>query len=251
MDRAQVVLRVRDVRVRPDAPPLDATVARGEILGVAGLDGQGQEDFLEILCGLRKPAGGEVLAGTAGGMERVRSYHGAARAGIVYLPRDRKSEGILPSLSVLDNFAIALLDQSQRAGFLRWRQLRATYDAFRARLSIVARSPSAPITSLSGGNQQKVLLARWMATRPRVMVLNDPTRGVDLATRLSIHDALRDLAAERTAIILLSTEIEELVQLCHRVLVFREGHVFSELARADITMAAIVGAMFGRQDGRD
>src|SRR5579859_646952 len=170
-------LIIRDVRVRPNAPPLDDVVVRGVIVGVAGLDGHGQEEFLEVLCGLRKPVSGQVLVRTRRGLTLVKSLKGAARAGIAYLPRDRKAEGILPSLSVLDNFSIVILHKAARAGFLRRRYLRNRYNTFRQKLSIVAPKPSTPITSLSGGNQQKVLLSRWMAAEPRVMVLNDPTRG--------------------------------------------------------------------------
>lgn len=247
----EIAMQVRDVRVRPGVPPLDGVVERGEIIGVAGLDGHGQEEYLEVLCGLRKPVTGEVRVQTARGLERITSLRAAARSGVAYLPRDRKSEGILPSLSVLDNFSIAILDRANRLGFLRRTCVRNTYAAYRERLAIVAPSAGAPITSLSGGNQQKVLLARWMATQPMVMVLNDPTRGVDLATRLSIHETLRELARDGTSIVLLSTEIEELLQLCHRALVFREGHVFAAISRSDMIMEAIVAAMFGRHDGSD
>jgi ribose transport system ATP-binding protein len=106
-----------------------------------------------------------------------------------------------------------------------------------------------PIDRLSGGNQQKVLLARWLATEPRVLLLNDPTRGVDMATRLSLYDVFRDLARQSgTCIVLVSTEIDELLQVCDRTLVFRESHVFRELTRDEMTMSAIIAAMFGRDD---
>lgn len=245
------VLQGRDLRVRANAPALNIDVARGEIVGIAGLDGHGQEDFLEVLCGLRKPVSGEVRVQTGRGAERITSFHRAARAGVAYLPRDRKSEGILPTLSVLDNFSMVILHKAARAGLLRQRFLRNRYSAFRQRLAIVAPRASTPITSLSGGNQQKVLLARWMASEPRVMVLNDPTRGVDLATRLSIQATLRQVAAEGTAIVLLSTEIEELLQLCGRILVFREGHVFTEIRPPHMTMSAVVAGMFGRHAVED
>lgn len=242
-----LVLQVHDVQVRPDAPLINAAIHRGEIVGVAGLDGHGQEEFLEILCGLRKPTAGTVsINGRRGPMQRIKSFRGAARSGVAYLPRDRKSEGIFPPLSVLDNFSIVIQPHSTRLGFLRRRHLLRRYASFRKELSIVAPSAQAPITSLSGGNQQKVLLARWMAASPVVMVLNDPTRGVDLGTRLALHDVFREAAGDGMAFVLLSTEIEEILQLCQRVLVFREGHVSAELAPPAMTMAAIIAAMFGR-----
>jgi ribose transport system ATP-binding protein len=245
----EACLQARRLCVRVGAAHFDEVLHEGEILGVAGLDGHGQEEFLETLCGLRKPVDGEVLVRTQdGGLERIRSFRSAARAGVAYLPRDRKSEGVFPSLSVLDNFSMVILRRMAWLGVISRRRLVRRYSDFQALLSIVAPSPSAPITSLSGGNQQKVLLARWLATGPRVLVLNDPTRGVDLATRLALHDVLRDLAKERMALVLLSTEIEELLQLCHRVLVFREGSIFTELRPPAMTLSAIVAAMFGRRD---
>ena len=159
-----VVLQGRDLRVRANAPELNIDLEHGEIVGIAGLDGHGQEEFLEVLCSLRKPVTGEVRVHTGPGTpwvsERIRSFHRAARAGVAYLPRDRKSEGILPSLSVLDNFSMVILRKAARAGFLRQRYLRNRYSTFRQRVAIIAPKPSTPITSLSGGNQQKVLLAR-------------------------------------------------------------------------------------------
>jgi ribose transport system ATP-binding protein len=242
-----LVLKAQDVQVRPGASSITATVHQGEIIGIAGLDGHGQEEFLEILCGLRKPGTGAVVVKTRRGtMQRVQSFRGAARSGIVYLPRDRKSEGIFPPLSVLDNFSVVIQPRSTQFGFLRRRYLLRRYASYREQLSIVAPSVQTPITSLSGGNQQKVLLARWMAASPLVMILNDPTRGVDLGTRLALHRVFRDAAEQSMALILLSTEIEELLQLCHRVLVFREGQVFDEIAPPAMTMSAIIAAMFGR-----
>jgi ribose transport system ATP-binding protein len=243
------VLETEDLRLRPGAQALNVMVHRGELLGVAGLDGHGQEEFLETLCGLRKPVTGEIWVDSARqGRQRVTSFHGAARAGIAYLPRDRKSEGIMPTMSVLDNFGMVQMAKRPLFDLLHRRRLRRRYNTYRDRLSIVTRSPSAPITSLSGGNQQKVLLARWMATGPAVMLLNDPTRGVDAATRLTIHDTLRTLAGEGAAVVLLSTELEELVLLCRRILVFREGALFAELPPTSITMPTIVAAMFGRSE---
>lgn len=243
-----VVLSAVDVSVRRDAPPVSLDIRSGEIVGIAGLDGHGQVDFLEMLCGLRRPLAGTVRAWRAAEPTVIRDLGDAARAGIVYLPRDRKTQGILPTLSVLDNFSIAALPRFSRLGVLSMRRQLASYEELRRRLSIVARSPRASITSLSGGNQQKVLIARLMATEPRVMVLDDPTRGVDLATRLFLYGAFRAMSTQGLALVLLSTEIEELLQICNRTLVFREGHVFTELGREAMSMSSIIAAMFGRDD---
>lgn len=245
------VLEAHNILLHAGAAPITTSVSRGEIVGLAGLDGHGQEEFLETLCGLRAPLSGSVIVRTAAGdSKQIRDFQGAVRAGVAYLPRNRKTQGILPSLSVLDNFGVSTLDQSARFGFVNRRLQRQRLQHFRERLSMVFASPGAPITSLSGGNQQKVLLARWMAAAPRVMLLNDPTRGVDLPTRLKLYEVFRELAAqEGTALVLLSTEIEEVLQLCQRTLVFREGSVFAELDRAQLTMSHVIAAMFGRTHG--
>ncbi len=244
------VLRVHDLRLTAAAPPINVTVTEGEIIGLAGLDGQGQERFLEVMCGLDAPLSGHVDFITAGGTTvEIQNFHGAVKAGVAYLPRNRKTQGILPSLSVLDNFSVATLDRGGRLGLINKGAQRRRLDHYRDMLQMVFSAPSAPITSLSGGNQQKVLLARWLAAEPRLLLLNDPTRGVDLPTRLKLYDVFRQVvAAHKTTLVILSTEIEELLQLCGRVLVFREQTVFTTVAAEKLTHAAIIAGMFGRPD---
>jgi ABC-type sugar transport system ATPase subunit len=246
---AKVILQARGIRLAASAPPMDVTIYEGEIVGLAGLEGHGQQRFLEALCGLYAPIEGQVEAILPGGKTiRVNNFHKAAQAGVAYLPRERKTQGILPALSVLDNFAIGTLPQKSRFGFINRQSLREQLGQFQERLSMIFASPSAPITSLSGGNQQKVILARWMATSPRAMLLNDPTRGVDMSTKLTLYQTFREMVeTEGTALVLLSTEIEEFLQLCDRTLVFRDSSLFAELDRAATTRASVMAAMFGRK----
>lgn len=240
------LVRVQSVSVAPGAALIDDSLAPGETVGLAGLDGHGQEAFLEILAGLRRPASGRVIVAGATGEQVVDSFRQAVRHGIAYLPRDRRTNGIFPTLSVLDNFGIASLDRQTRLGVIDRARRRREYETWRSRLSIVAPSPHAPISALSGGNQQKVLLARWLARAPRVLLLNDPTRGVDQRTRETLYGVLRDLARAGVALALLSTEIEEVVRLCNRVLVFREQHVAASLGGQRLSYESVIAAMFGR-----
>lgn len=244
---SDVILQSNEIRLGPATPAINIALHQGEIVGIAGLDGHGQEAFLEILCGLRKPAAGEVIAYSSDGQpHNLRSFHHAVNLGVIYLPRNRKTQGILPTLSVLDNFSIATLPRFSRLGIVSRRANRRRLHEFQEKLSIVYASPRIAITSLSGGNQQKVLLARWMASEPRAMLLNDPTRGVDLRTRMKLYEVFREMATkERTALVLLSTEIEEVLELCDRVLIFRDQHVFAELDRSQMTMSSVIQAMFG------
>lgn len=241
-------LRVEDVALAAAVPAHRDALRTGEVLGLAGLDGHGQEAFLEILAGLRRPYAGRVLVATpAGDLVPVESFRRAVHHGIAYLPRDRRTNGIFPSLSVLDNFGIVSMAQDRRFGFIDRRRRRRRYESWRERFSIAAPAPDAPITALSGGNQQKVLLARWLTREPRILLLNDPTRGVDQRTREALYGVFRGLArGAGLAMVVLSTEIEEVVRLCDRVLVFREQHVAAQLAGAAMTHDGIIAAMFGR-----
>lgn len=240
------ILSVRGLAVAPGAAPYTTDIAPGGIVGLAGLDGHGQEKFLTMLAGLQTPAGGRVTVESAGGPRRIGSFREAVAAGIAYLPRDRRATGIFPTQSVLDNFAVSTLSRDLRFGLLSMSARRRRYDAYRERLSIAAPRPDAPITTLSGGNQQKVLLARALALEPKILLLNDPTRGVDVATRHVLYDVFRELARDGMALVILSSEIEEILLLCHRVLVFRERRVAAEIKGESMTAGAVIAAMFGR-----
>jgi ribose transport system ATP-binding protein len=236
------LIEARGVVLRRGVNPLDETIATGSIVGIAGLDGHGQEVFLRALAGLHRPISGEVrLEGSA-----ITGFRQAVARGVAYLPRDRRSTGIFPALSVLDNFAISTLGRDLKGGLINARERRTRFASYVERLSINAPDWSAPITTLSGGNQQKVLLARALALSPRVLLLNDPTRGVDVATRHILYDVFRGLTGEGMTLVILSSEIEEILLLCQRVLVFREHAVATRLEGAAMTTDAVIAGMFGR-----
>lgn len=245
------LLAASGIRLTRGSPRIDLMIRPREIVGLAGLEGHGQEVFLEALCGLRRPAEGIVTLQSDAGPVAVGGHAEAARHGIVYLPRDRRATGILPGQSVFDNFAIAAVGRHAWLGLVRRRPLRERLAMFRDRLSIVYDHPRAAIGTLSGGNQQKVLLARWLACEPRLLLMNDPTRGVDLGTRLKLYDVFRSLAREDgIPLVILSSEIEEVLQLCDRVLVFREQGVARELGRQELSMDRVIAAMFGEEAER-
>ena len=239
-------LKVRGLALTSAAEPIDLDVRAGEIIGLAGLDGHGQEAFIETLAGVRSPARGTVVASHGGGDRVVTSLRRGVASGVAYLPRDRRSTGIFPTMSIIDNFAIATVGLDRRLGLISKTARRKRYEYYHQRLSIVAQRPGNPITTLSGGNQQKVLLARALAQKPGVLLLNDPTRGVDIATRQVLYGVFRELAAEGMALVILSTEIEEALLLCRRVLVFREQQVAAVLEDDERSSGRIISAMFGR-----
>jgi ribose transport system ATP-binding protein len=242
----RAALTVRDLVIAPGASRIMQVIAPGEIVGLAGLDGHGQELFLKMLAGLASPLAGSIELGMPGASRKITGFRKAVSSGIAYLPRDRRANGIFPTQSVLDNFAVSTLSRDTRLGLISPAARKARYEIYREKLSIVAPRPDAPITTLSGGNQQKVLLARALALEPAILLLNDPTRGVDVATRHVLYDVFRGLAADGIGLVILSSEIEEILLLCHRVLVFRENEVAAEIVGTALTTDSVISAMFGR-----
>jgi len=241
-----LVLHTEELTLRPSSQPISLEVRAGEILGLAGLEGQGQVEFVECLSGLRKPVSGQLAAfGANGTAHPVRSYGGANRLGIRYVPRDRRHEGLFGPLSVFDNFAVTLWGDFNRFGLLRRQQVKKRFADFAESSRLVSASPGRAISTLSGGNQQKILLGRWIAMRPRVLVVNDPLRGVDANTKEELYGLFRRLAADGVAIIYLSTEITELLTLTDQVAVFHEGSVVAMLPSQTSSDTDVVAAMFG------
>lgn len=236
------VVTAKGVAVLATSAPFDLTVYAGEIVGIAGLEGHGQVAFIEAVAGLRNPAQGTVE--TDQGV--VTSFGNAARAGIAYLPRERKTQGIFAPLSVLDNFTISALKRFSNLGLLAEGRRRAEGLRLIAQSHVTTPSLSTPIASLSGGNQQKVFLGRLLALAPRVLVLNDPMRGVDLGAKQDIYKILEEFASGGGAVMLLSTELAELCLLCDRVAVFHNRSLFAVIERQALDEQALIAAMFGQ-----
>ncbi|HZQ02904.1 MAG TPA: sugar ABC transporter ATP-binding protein [Gaiellaceae bacterium] len=247
--RDQIVLRTRGVRVRPGAAPIDVEIRAGELVGLAGLEGHGQDRFLRILGGVAAPEEGEVVC-TTRGEAVITSARDAVRQGVTYVPRDRRTESVFESRSVLDNFGLPTQDRDRRAGIIVSRKTERRFREYVDMLHIVFGRGRNLITTLSGGNQQKVITARWLAANPAVLLLNDPTRGVDIGAKHDIYRVLVDVARSGVAVVMLSTEVDEHVELMDRVLVFREGELAAEIPRGEATRRRLVANFFGeRHDG--
>jgi ribose transport system ATP-binding protein len=175
----------------------------------------------------------------------------AVRHGVCYVPRDRKNDGLFAGLSVLDNYGLPTLWRGSRLSFVARGGLRRRAARDLAVMHTRYASLSGAVGRLSGGNQQKVLLARWLAIAPKVMILDDPLRGVDAATKAEIYDVFRDLAARGVSLLLLSTEIEELLATCDRVVVFREAEICRVLHGAALTRETVIAAMFHQDAATD
>ncbi len=244
----ECVLQVRDLRLRPAAAPVSFSLHAGEVVGLAGLEGHGQDDFLRALW--EGDPDGRVLRVTGSAQTPIRSARHAAALGIGYVPRDRRGESLFAPLSVQENFGVVTSRADRRFGLLSHAALRGRLAAYRESLGIRMGKPTDLITTLSGGNQQKVIIARWLAREPRILLLNDPTRGIDLGAKRDIYTLLDKLAANGVAVVMLSTEVDEHVELMDRVVVFREGTVGAVVARDSLSRAALVSAFFGQEVSR-
>jgi ribose transport system ATP-binding protein len=245
---AEEALVVSGVKLTAQAAPIDLTVRTGEIVGLAGLEGHGQVEFIQMVTGFRQPAAGHVYVNRNGHRYTIDSAKSADRAGMAYIPGDRNSEGLFPNLSVFENFGISCYRATSRAGFINGRKVKKMFLEQVDDLSIRLGRSNAPINSLSGGSQQKVIIGRSLAASPLVIALNDPTRGVDISTKRDLYALLRSLAQGGKTILFLSNEIEEFVDLCDRVVVFRLQTVFSTLPAEQTTSDAVLAAMFGYND---
>jgi ABC-type sugar transport system ATPase subunit len=244
-------LVAEEVILRNNARPFSITVSDGEVVGVAGLAGHGQEAFLEVVAGLRRPQAGSILVPARGSLTSVRGFRDGFRHGIAYVPRDRKLEGLFMPLSILENMVLPILPQNSRYGVLQRAKLRGKATRLLESLQLRGGRLDSPVDRLSGGNQQKVLLGRWLAASPRLLVLNDPMRGVDLGVKRQFYALLRQLSEDGVAVLLLSTEVEELVAVAHRVVVFHEHTLSAVVAGGANSRTSIIAAMFGRsgEDG--
>jgi ribose transport system ATP-binding protein len=222
---------------------VDLELRHGEILGIGGLLGQGQEETLRALFGDLQAKAGEIRL--AGQVQRHLTPIRAIEAGIVYVPADRKREAVLLPLSIRFNLTLPSLRRLARRGLRRLQdEARTATDAIRD-FAIRVADPAQPTLHLSGGNQQKVAIARWLPLGPRILLLDDPTRGVDVETKREIYLRLRQMAADGVAIVLSSSDTLELIHVADRVAVFRGGRVVAHLDRDQLSEEAIVAASLG------
>lgn len=249
--RAQLgpaLLKASGLQLAQDTRPFDFELRKGQIVGVTGLDGHGQDQFVKCLAGIAAAVSGvPVIGDEHGKLSPVTSLADADRLGISYVSGDRKRDGIFPDMSIYENLALGLYRRHLTAGWIAQTPIAAAFKAEMRRLSVRYGSPSNKITSLSGGNQQKILIGRAFASKPRVIVLNDPARGVDLGTKRELYEELRKFSAAGGAVVYLSSEIEEFVGFADRVDVFRDNHLSWSLAGQDIDEQPILAAMFGHR----
>jgi erythritol transport system ATP-binding protein len=225
---------------RPAVKDISFIVGKGEIVGIYGLLGSGRTELLETLAGLYPPDSGVVAVN--GKQMQLQDVAEAIRAGITLAPEDRQRDGLVPDLSILENISLAALNSLSHHGWLSRGDEASAVRQVAARMQISAADLDLPVSSLSGGNQQKVILARCLMSRPSVLLLDEPTRGVDVCAKADIYRALRTLADHGLCIVFTSSEIEETRMLADRVLVMSRGRLVAEFSAGSFTDEALFAA---------
>ena len=249
---SQVSLKAINMQVWPDSERSDFKLRKGEIVGITGLDGHGQDDFVRILAGVANAYDGftEVDIDHSHKYYIIKNLEDAIKHDIEFVSGDRKREGILPNLSIVENLGISMYHKFSKipgVRFIDWGAINDVVDWEVERLAIKTGPKDNLITSLSGGNQQKVMLGRAFATQPKTLVLLDPARGIDLQTKLDLYKQLREFADEGNSVIYMSSELEEFIGFCSRVVVFRNGSIFETFTDAQINADGILESMFGHR----
>jgi ribose transport system ATP-binding protein len=244
-------ITIRDLSWENRLNGVGLEAGRGEIVGLGGLDGQGQKELLLALFGVLRGVRGTV---TLDGQPMAASSPRAAKSGrarMALVPEDRKSEGLILSMSIADNIAMASLDRLSHGTFIDAGRTRRAVDRAIEQLRIKIGSTGDSVSTLSGGNQQKVVIAKWLATDPDVILLNDPTRGIDVGTKQEIYRLMRQLAEEGACILFYSTDYEELIGCCDRVAVMYDGRIIRELEGEAITERNLIASALNIVERRE
>jgi ABC-type sugar transport system ATPase subunit len=235
------VLEVRGLSGRPQLRDIDLTLHRGEIVGLAGLVGAGRSELAQALFGIMPPDVGEILLD--GRPVRIAGPRDAIRLGIAYVPEDRGQQGLVRPMRIRENVSLAVLRRLAKGGFIDFPAEAELARSIIRQFGVRASGIEQAVGKLSGGNQQKVVLGKWLATKPRVLIMDEPTRGIDVGAKAEIHRLMSELAGQGLAILMISSELPEILGMSDRVLVMRQGRLVAEFPRARASQEAIAGAM--------
>jgi ABC-type sugar transport system ATPase subunit len=241
---APVRLEVRGLSRRGVLHDVDLTVRGGEIVGLAGLMGAGRTELARCVFGADRIDQGEIRLD--GKTVKVRTPGDAVDLGIALVPEDRKLQALILGMSVRENMSLPLLDKLGSAFVPPRGRERALVGEYITSMRIRTPHMEQRVAALSGGNQQKVVIARWLATNPKVLILDEPTRGIDVGAKAEVHALIARMAEAGVAILMISSELPEILGMSHRVLVMREGRIVAEFARAEATEEGIMAAATGQ-----
>ena len=239
-----LMLEVKNLSRAKKFADISLDVRAGEVVGMAGLVGAGRTDVGRALFGILETDSGEVRL--AGKPFKINSPREAMTQGLVYVPEDRQHHGLLMPMSISQNMTLSILEQLSPRGWLQAKAEGKVTQDYIEKLRIVLRNAGQAARELSGGNQQKVVLAKWLLTRPKVLILDEPTRGIDIGAKAEVHRLMGELAAEGMAILMISSELPEILAMSDRIVVMREGRIVARLDKAEATQERIIAAATGQ-----
>jgi ribose transport system ATP-binding protein len=232
------VLEVRHLRRAGELEDINFVLRRREILGLAGLVGAGRTELVRVLFGADRLDGGQILV--EGRPVQIKAPRDAIRLGLGFVTEDRKLQGLVMGMTVRENETLASLARVSRLGFLNLRQERTLAGSLADQLGVRTSSVEHEVENLSGGNQQKVVIAKWLATNPRILILDEPTRGIDVGAKAEVHALMSRLVQEGVSILMISSELPEILGMSDRILVMRQGRISGEFTREQASQEAIL-----------
>jgi rhamnose transport system ATP-binding protein len=238
------ILEVRSLSRAGRFQEISFEIRAGEILGLAGLVGAGRSYVGQAIFGIFGVDKGTILVD--GQPASIASPRDAMAYGIAYVPEDRQRHGLLMPMNVMQNMTLPILSQFAQAGWVRPRNERTASLEYVERLRIILRQVEQPVAELSGGNQQKVVLSKWLLAKPRIIILDEPTRGIDVGAKAEVHRLMGALAAQGIAILMISSELPEILAMSDRVLVMREGHLAAQFGKDEMSAERIMAAATGQ-----
>jgi rhamnose transport system ATP-binding protein len=241
------VLEVRDLWHQPLTKGVSMTVRAGEIVGLAGLVGSGRSELAQVIFGMMPADSGEILID--GKSVNIKNPGQAMNLGVAYVPEDRGTQGLIRQMKIRENVSLAILRSLVRGAFVDRRSEKSLAERMIGQLSIRAYSTEQVVNKLSGGNQQKVVVSKWLASKPRVLIMDEPTRGVDVGAKAEIHRLISQLAQQGLAILMISSELPEVLGMSDRILVMRGGRIVAEYSREAANQELVVTAMMSESNG--
>jgi rhamnose transport system ATP-binding protein len=234
------VLRVEHLCREPEYSDVSFHVRAGEVLGVYGLVGAGRSNVMRTIFGLGNADSGEIMI--SGRKNAFKHPDAAIRAGIAYVPEDRQGQGAILSHTIADNIALPSLQRFAEYGLVNALKLATTADDWTKRLNVKCASANQLAQELSGGNQQKVVLAKWLMTKPQLLILDEPTKGIDIGAKAAVHQLIRELAEQGIAVVLVSSELPEVLGMADRIVVMRRGRIRGDFVRSEVNAEDVLRA---------
>ncbi len=235
------VIKLEDLSSKGSFENISFSIRKGEIVGLYGLVGAGRSEVAEALFGIRRPDNGKIYI--EGAEKKIANSEKAVEFGIGYVPEDRKHQGLVLGMSCIDNMSLAKLDSLQSFGFVKRNEEMNIFDKYKDVLSISTPGPLQKVVNLSGGNQQKIVIAKWLCMHPKVLILDEPTRGIDVGSKTEIHKLIHKLADDGYAILVISSEMPEIMRVSHRIITMYEGKMTGEFSQDEITETNLINGI--------